>query len=411
MIKNLKNLFKPSNIGFILNVFIKFFSVLLSFVINFMVIRLLSVEDYGQYSYIFYIVQLVSLPSVLLNDKIITKYSPKLIDENDHEFNFFNLRLLFFLVFVPSLGILFLETSNYIKFLIVFFSLFLALITYLSRILNVSRQLIKGFIVSTLSRQVILFIIVLYIYLNADTLNFEELLGYNFLSSILVVAAVLLLYFKIPIKLNFFEKITAIQFTWIKYASFILIFGVSNFFRLNMDIFMLKHLMNYEAVGIYDAMFKLSSLIGVSVLAIEYTLGPIISRSLTDKKALKKNIVLSTTLTAFIGCFIFIVLLLFGKEIINFIFGIDYARGINVLLILSIGNVIHAVTAPVINILMYSGEEKLVAKTSFYVVFVLFALNFPCIKYYGIEGAAATYSLGVFLQSGFLSIKSLKYIR
>ena len=396
---------------FILNIFIKFFSVLLSFTINFMVIRLLSVEDYGQYSYFFYIVQLISLPSVLLNDKIITKYSPKLIDKNDYDFNFFNLRLLFFLVFVPSLGVFFLDTTKYIKFLIVVFSLFLALITYLSRILNVSRQLIKGFIVSTLSRQVILFIIISYIYLNADALNFVELLNYNFLSSILVVTLVIILYFKVPLKLNFFEKITSLEFKWIKYGSFILIFGVSNFFRLNMDIFMLKHLMNYEAVGIYDAMFKLSSLIGVSVLAIEYTLGPIISRSLSDKKKLRKNIVLSTSLTAFIGFSIFILLLLFGKEIINLIFGINYVKGINILLILSTGNVIHAVTAPIINILIYSGEEKLVAKTSFFVVLILFALNFPFIKYYGIEGAAITYSLGVFLQSGFLSIKSLKYIR
>lgn len=273
-LRNLKNMLKQLSIGFILNVFIKFFSVLLSFVINFMVIRLLSVEDYGQYSYLFYIVQLISLPSVLINDKIITKYSPKLIDENDHEFNFFNLRLLFFLVFVPCLGTCFLDTTNYVKILIIFLSLSLALITYLSRILNVSRQLIKGFIVSSLARQVILFSIILYIYVNYNTFNFEELLEYNFLASFLVVLAVLVLYFKIPLKFNFFQKISSVQFTWIKYASFILMFGVFNFFRLNMDVFMLKHLMNYESVGIYDAMFKLSSLIGVSVLAIEYTALP-----------------------------------------------------------------------------------------------------------------------------------------
>ena len=306
--------------GFVINVLIKFFSVLLSFVINFMVIRLMSVEDYGQYSYLFYIVQLVSLPSVLLNDKIITKYSPKLIGENDYEFNFFNLRLLFFLVLVPSLCIFFLDISNSVRFLLVLFSLSIALITYLSRILNVSKKIIKGFIVSSLSRQLILFVIVLFIFFNSETLNFKQLIEYNLVSGVIVVVLVLILFFKIPFKLNFFERITSVQITWIKYGSFILLYGVSNFFRLNMDVFMLKHLMNYESVGIYDAMFKLASMVGVSVLAVEYTLGPIISRNLNNKLVLKKNIALSTGLTAFIGTSIFLLLFLYGEEIVNLIF-------------------------------------------------------------------------------------------
>lgn len=395
---------------FILNVLIKFLSVSLSFVINFMVIRLLPVHEYGKYSYLFYIVQLISLPSVLLNDKIITKYSPKLAGENDYKFNLFNLKVLLVLVLVPCLGLFFLDVSIYTKLLIAIFSLSLALTSYLSIILNVSKKLIKGFIVSSLSRQVILFAIVSIVFFSASTLSFKELLEYNFLSSIVVVVFVLFLFFKFPSKFNFFEKITRDQITWIKYASFILIFGLSNFFRLNMDIFMLKHLMDYESVGVYDAMFKLSSLIGVSVLAIEYALGPIISRNLSNKVVLKKNVILSTSLTAFIGCFVFLLLFFFGKEIVSLIFGSDYIVGINVLLILSVGNLIHAVTAPVNNILIYSGKEKLIAKTSFYVMIVTFVLNFFCIKYYGIEGAAITYSLSVFLQSGFLSFKSLKYI-
>lgn len=402
---------QKGSLRFVLNIFIKFLSVLLSFVINFMVIRLMSVEDYGKYSYLFYIVQLISLPSVILNDKIITKYSPKLIDEDDKEFNFFNLKLLLFLVLVPSLLIPFIDTSNVVKILIVLFSICIALISYLSRILNVSKKVIKGFIVSSLSRQIILFVIILFFFFNSKSLNFKELIEYNLLSGFLVVAGVVILYFKVPLKFNFFQKITALQITWIQYASFILLFGVSNFFRLNMDVFMLKHLMDYKAVGIYDAMFKLASMVGVSVLAIEYTLGPIISRNLTNKIILKKNIILATSLTGLIGGFIFIFLFLFGIEVVNIIFGKDYVIGINVLLILCLGNIIHAVTAPIINLLIYSGKEKLVARTSFVVVFITFIATYYAIKFYGIEGAAIAHSLSMLLQCGFLSIKSLKYIK
>ncbi|WP_424934478.1 oligosaccharide flippase family protein [Amaricoccus macauensis] len=175
------------------------------------------------------------------------------------------------------------------------------------------------------------------------------------------------------------------------------------------DSVMLAPLSNLEEVGYYAAAFRITYLITFPQVVVSLVLSPKFSKAFSAKlyndliSTLRFGLIISL-LSVSIFC---LLILLFGSQIISFVFGEQFSPSYYPLIILTISQSISAVIIPMNAFLTVSGDHNLFGLITLIGIVVTVLLNLWLIPLYGAVGAAISAMIvGVILL--FLSVISVR---
>lgn len=230
----------------------------------------------------------------------------------------------------------------------------------------------------------LLFIGIFYWLLKSYSDEFVSILSFG-LSIAIVFIIELILY-------GFLKYSTAKNYSTNKLfkLSFPMMLSSTVLFLLNWtDIFMLGAMVTSKEVGIYNLAFKIASIGLIIIIVINVVIGPKISElySKNDLRSLRKTIIKSTQIIAFLTIPIIIIIIVFRTEILTY-FGKDFVQGETVLLILSFGILVNAVSGNVDQILNMTNNHKIMRNLAVFCLIENIILNAVLIPKYGINGAA-----------------------
>jgi len=155
------------------------------------------------------------------------------------------------------------------------------------------------------------------------------------------------------------------------------------------DTLMIGYFMNEADVGVYRIAFKVSTLITFTMFAINGIAAPLIAARYHsgDHDGLKGLIHNIGLFNFFMSVPIFLVIVLVPTFLLS-LFGAEFGQGREVLLLLCAGQVVFALSGPVMYILTMTQHER----TALYIMYVTAAINLLgnaiLIPMYGIYGAA-----------------------
>jgi O-antigen/teichoic acid export membrane protein len=166
--------------------------------------------------------------------------------------------------------------------------------------------------------------------------------------------------------------------------------GVATTLMGNVDVVMLKSMLNTEAVGIYDILIKVGTITTIVLMAVNAIAMPRFAELFGDEKNKDlEKVVRQTSTLIFWGTIpILIILFLFAKPILFFYFGDVADTVILSLRILLIGQMINTFCGSVGILLQMTNLQKYVQNILLIAVVLNIILNFILIPLYGILGAA-----------------------
>lgn len=164
-------------------------------------------------------------------------------------------------------------------------------------------------------------------------------------------------------------------------------------------------------VGVFNIANRLSSLLLFPLMAMITILAPKFAAMYAKKDMLALK-TLANNSSRVLTYFAIPVALIIGLNVewILSLFGAEFTRGAPVLMILLVGVIINAVTGPVANLLMMSGNEVVVRNTAILSSITTLILCFLLIPRYGLIGGAISTSMGIAIQNISLTFLVQRYL-
>ncbi|WP_196259680.1 flippase [Pelagibacterium limicola] len=158
----------------------------------------------------------------------------------------------------------------------------------------------------------------------------------------------------------------------------------------NTDVVMLGFFKAHADVGYYKIAVQGAVLVALVLSAANLVVMPHIARLYAqgDLKRLQRVATTSARSTAMFSLPAFLVIVVFGREIIGILFGNEFEPGYTALVILACGQLINALASSVGPLLSMSGHERHLSQVLFAMVGLNMALNYALIPMFGITGAA-----------------------
>jgi len=177
------------------------------------------------------------------------------------------------------------------------------------------------------------------------------------------------------------------------------------------DTFFLGIFKTASDVGIYNVAFPLAAAMGIFLISFGQIFYPLCSELLAKKKYFEigKSFEVIIRWIFMITFPIFLLILFFPKDILNFLFGKEYIGGYIALVILISAYFINVITGPGIHTLKSFKKLKFVLNLNIIVVVLNVILNIILIPKYAINGAAIATAISIVLREIiiFLKVKSL----
>lgn len=163
----------------------------------------------------------------------------------------------------------------------------------------------------------------------------------------------------------------------------------------HLDYLIIGLMLSSKLLGIYTLAFILTDVIRQRLMGIvNKVMFPAYSQiqeNVTLIKSYYSNVIFFNSLFLFPICLVYISL---SEEILLIFFGEEWILGSNVLILLSIGVMIHSIGGSASYVLRSMGYAKLEFKLSIIETLVLIIALIPMIYFYGINGAAVAIVLG-----------------
>lgn len=177
---------------------------------------------------------------------------------------------------------------------------------------------------------------------------------------------------------------------WLKGAIPFLFLGAMYFITNQTDIVMLGLMRSSAEVGIYKIAVQGAQLVIFILIAVNTTIGPLISELYHsgDLAKLKRVAVISARVIALVSVPIALVFMTFGRPLVDLVFGADYASASGPLAVLCLGQVVNAGMGSVGLILNMTGHERDTLKAVGLAALLNIILNAALIPKFGIDGAA-----------------------
>jgi O-antigen/teichoic acid export membrane protein len=157
-----------------------------------------------------------------------------------------------------------------------------------------------------------------------------------------------------------------------------------------LHVLLLGALAGPTAAGIFRVSVRGAELVAFGLSSINAAIAPTVARlhALGDRRRVRRLVRLSTLASSLWALPIAIVMIAFGPAILGAMFGQDFVAGATSLTILSIGQLVNAMTGPVGLLLNMTGRERVAARGQAIATIVNVSLGLVLIPRWGIEGAA-----------------------
>jgi O-antigen/teichoic acid export membrane protein len=172
--------------------------------------------------------------------------------------------------------------------------------------------------------------------------------------------------------------------------SFPMLFSAAFIFISNWtDVFMLGVMVSKADVGIYNTAYKIATITLVIINAINTILAPKIATlySKDDINGIKVEVQKATKIITCLSVPIIVLIITFRKELLS-LFGPEFEKGENVLIIITIGLLFNALSGSVAQVLNMTKHQKELRNFTLLSALVNIIFNYFLIKEYGIIGAA-----------------------
>lgn len=155
------------------------------------------------------------------------------------------------------------------------------------------------------------------------------------------------------------------------------------------DTFVLGIFMSELHIGVYAVVVKLAGLVSLPLVVINSSLAPRFAESFAanNENSLRDLLVRSTTFISILSLLAFLLVTIFSKEILS-IFGSEFIIGTKALIILSVGQLINAISGPVGYFLQMTGHHIFYRNITLITVIIGIILNFAFIPLLGMIGAS-----------------------
>jgi len=186
----------------------------------------------------------------------------------------------------------------------------------------------------------------------------------------------------------------------LKVALPLLFAQATNIIANSADIIMIGWLLTAKDVGLYSVAIRIAYVSGIFLQVINSVTAPKIAALYANNnvKEMEKMAQKVTKLISLIAILVFMGILLFGKIVLS-IWGDEFITAYNVLVILSIGQVIKLITEQAGMILTMCNQEKVLGLLTFISAISNIILNYFFIQYWGITGAAISTTSVVILMN------------
>jgi len=177
------------------------------------------------------------------------------------------------------------------------------------------------------------------------------------------------------------------------------------------DTLMLGYFKTSDVVGLYNVALPLAMFISIILSALAFIYTPIISY-LYSKDLIKEigKVYASATKWIFIITFpLFLILLLFPHLILQILFGSQYVKAHMTLQILALGYFAHTLFGPNILTLLVMGKTKLIMANTLIGAIINIVFNFILIPKLGLEGAAIASTSSLFTVNILTSYQLFKF--
>ncbi len=170
------------------------------------------------------------------------------------------------------------------------------------------------------------------------------------------------------------------------------------------DIIILGLLSTPVDVGVYKVSVTGASLVMYARLAANTVIGPMIAsaHAAGDATELKLIAIKAARFGVVFTLPIALVMVIFGQELVDFVFGGEYAAAYPPLLILILAHIFSTAMGSVALILNMTGHEVLTFRSQLFAVIFNVLLNFILIPVYGISGAAFATAAAIVISNALL---------
>ena len=403
----------------ILSIIVHSIGLITSFGLNIFILKSVGVVDYGKYSKLLSVINILSAIAIVGSDLLIKKYFPIYLQEK----NWYQLKsLLFYIVknilifFTICLLPFFVITDYFDVFLVDFYvertliiiiSLVLVF-TFYRIIISILEALDKVVIANFIKRVLFpLIFIISIIFLNI-VFEFE-----NNYESIIQLRILVLSFFSVTLSIFIFSKYNQLITTnsyhskniWIYSNVFLFLIQLSQIFTNNIDNIIIGEIIDDKSVSIYKVCCNLAGFILFGFSSLNVLLSPKISRFFKNKEFLKleSHINLISIIGFIIGLLIFIIFLIFSNTILLY-FGPEFVSAKKSIYVLVITFLIHCLLGPSLILMMYTKLHKEACAILFLSLALKIIFNIIMVPTFGIYGAALASSI-----TGILSYLLMTY--
>jgi O-antigen/teichoic acid export membrane protein len=156
-----------------------------------------------------------------------------------------------------------------------------------------------------------------------------------------------------------------------------------------------------ENLALYGIALRMIVILKFSQFVVNSVVPPLIAElNATSKNDDLENMLRNcATIVAVIGAAMAVGYVVFGKDLIGFLFGADYIGAYYLLVILSLGQLVNLAVGSCGQVLMMTGHQKILMKISVVTLLVTVLASYYVVQIYGVIGIAVVYSLSIALQS------------
>ncbi|MDQ5912074.1 MAG: Polysacc synt protein [Patescibacteria group bacterium] len=366
-------------------------SIIISFFITVYLVRYLGPENYGQLSYAISFVALFSIFASFGVDNIlhrdIIKYPEK---RGEYLGTAFVLKLLtgIFATILTVLSAITLTDSDVSKLVI-----FLLSGTFILQAFNVINTEFQADVKLKYTSIISLITVVILSLLKIMVIIFSK--GIIYLGGIMLLEAIinasLLIYIHFyvygNIKTWFFTKHTAYILMTESWPFIFIAFFASVYTRI--DQVMLKHLVNTSSVGLYDAAVRLGEIWGfIPSLIVASMFTAIINAKKINNTEYRKRLLHLSFVVTVVSTIIATFIAIFSKNIVNFIYGVDFEASAEILSIYVFSTIFLIIGSIVQQYLTIENKRMTIFFLTLGTALLNISLNFILIPIYGIIGAA-----------------------
>ncbi len=382
--------------------FLQCFSIFLGFLLNYYLVKTIDLKDYGSYVYIFNLLALLVNICILGVDTLLVKKVP--VYDTAKRYSELKGIIYFSIAFsiFGSIVIAGISTkliglvSNIEKeistnwFLICFLSLIiLSLLLLTQAILQGLRKLTLSQIGEKIFKPLLLLTIIAIYILLKERITLAKLIWLNIIVlGVTLVIAVIFLKGAIAFDLRKIKP----KYDFINWTnSTMSFFFMSVLYILNsrVDIFLLGLFRGNDEVGIYNIVLKISEVLSLVLVIINYVLAPFITKLFENGELIKLQQLITRSAQAILlfSLPLLIIIILFSKNILVF-FGVDFLNGQEALFILCVGQLFNILCGSVGLLLLMTGNQKYSITSLIVGVCVNIVLNIVLTPMYGMVGTA-----------------------